>query len=105
MNKFSQANFDAEVLKSDKPVLVKFYADWCMPCRLMAPMVNKVAAEYEGKVVFGEIDTEADMGLTQSQGIMSLPTMKLFVNGVELKKMVGLVNEAVLKTVLEDALF
>lgn len=84
---FTSANFDKEVLTSDIPVFVDFYADWCGPCKMMAPIVEKLAEKYDGKVKVGKCDIEKEEALRQRYNIMSIPTMMIFVNG-EIKETV-----------------
>ena len=75
---FTVANFEEEVLNSKLPVLVDFYADWCNPCKMMAPIMDELAKEYEGKVYIYKIDTEAEEELAQIFGIRSIPSL-LFI--------------------------
>ena len=78
--KFTSENFEAEVLKSDIPVLVDFYADWCGPCKRMAPIVDQLAAEYEGRLKVGKMDVDANTDIAVKYGIMSIPTLIIFKN-------------------------
>lgn len=84
---FTTANFDKEVLASDIPVFVDFYADWCGPCKMMAPIVEKLAEKYDGKVKVGKCDIDKEEKLRQRYNIMSIPTMMIFING-EIKETV-----------------
>ena len=81
--KFTKDNFETEVLKSDKLVLIDFYADWCGPCRTMSPIVDELAAEYEGKVVIGKCDVEENDDITMKYGVRNIPTI-VFLKGGEL---------------------
>ncbi len=72
--KFTEENFDAEVLKSDIPVLVDFYADWCGPCKMMMPVVEKLAETYDGKVKVGKVNSDENNQLAAKYGIMSIPS-------------------------------
>src|SRR5215217_6347005 len=77
----TDGNFEAEVLKSDKPVLVDFWAEWCMPCRMLAPTIEKIAKDYAGKVKVGKIDTDSNRDVSMRYGISAIPTVILFRNG------------------------
>ena len=82
-------NFDQEVIKSDKPVLVDFWAEWCMPCRMLAPTINDLAKEFEGKVKVGKVDTDSNREVSMKFGISAIPTVILFKNGQVIHKFVG----------------
>ncbi|MBQ1459078.1 MAG: thioredoxin [Butyrivibrio sp.] len=79
--KFTEDNFDAEVLKSDIPVLVDFYADWCGPCKMMMPVVEKLAETYDGKVKVGKVNSDENNQLAAKYGIMSIPSFLIIKNG------------------------
>ena len=79
--KFTDENFDAEVLQSDLPVFVDFYADWCVPCKMMAPIVKELAEKYDGKVKTGKLDTQENPAVTEKYGVMSIPTFMIFRKG------------------------
>ena len=87
--KFTTENFDNEVLGSDIPVLVDFYADWCGPCKMMAPVVEQLADEYDGKIKVGKCNIDEEEEIRARYGIMSIPTMKIFVKGEEAASMLG----------------
>jgi thioredoxin 1 len=74
-------NFETEVLKSDKPVLVDFWAAWCGPCRMVAPVLEQLASEYEGKVLIAKVNVDEQIELASRYGIRSIPTVILFKNG------------------------
>ena len=82
-------NFDSEVLKSDIPVLVDFWATWCGPCQMMAPVVAEIARDWEGKIKVGKIDVDAQPELAMKYGIMSIPTLILFKDGKPVKQTMG----------------
>lgn len=83
-------NFKTEVLDSDLPVLVDFFATWCQPCKMLAPIVSVVAKEYEGKIKVGKLDVDKNPQTAQKYGVMSIPTLILFQAGKEGKRLVGL---------------
>ena len=82
-------NFEAEVLQSDVPVLVDFYATWCGPCKSLAPIVDEIARDYDGKVKVAKVDIDRAPGVASSHGIMAVPTLILFKDGAEARKMTG----------------
>jgi len=86
---FTKDNFDAEVLQSDKPVLVDFWASWCGPCKMIAPIVEELAGEYEGKIVVGKLNVDEHGEVPAKYGIMSIPTLILFKNGEEAERSLG----------------
>ncbi len=79
--KFTEENFENEVLNSDIPVLVDFYADWCGPCKMMMPVVEKLAETYEGKVKVGKVNSDENNQLAAKYGIMSIPSFLIFKGG------------------------
>ena len=97
-------NFDKEVLESKVPVLVDFFATWCGPCKMMAPAVEALAAEYEGKAKIGKLDVEESADIAARYGVMMVPTVILFKNGEVVSKNVGLQNKNTLKNALDASL-
>lgn len=98
---FTDQNFDQEVLTSDLPVLVDFYADWCGPCKMMAPVIDEISQEVEGKVKVGKINVDENPQMAEKYGVMSIPTLILFKNGELVKTMLGFRSkEEVLKEIL-----
>ena len=91
--KLSSENFKEEVLNSEKPVLVDFYADWCGPCNAMAPVIEELAKELEGKVKVGKINVDENPDIAVEYNVMSIPTLIVFKNGKEEKRLVGLRNK------------
>jgi len=87
---FNDLNFEAEVLKSDVPVLVDFTATWCGPCKALAPIIDKVADEFQGKVKVGKVDIDEAAAIATKYGIRSVPTVLVFKNGVEANRNSGL---------------
>lgn len=90
-------NFE-EVINTDKPVLVDFWAEWCGPCKMIAPVVEELASEYDGKAVIGKVDVDTNPEVSAKFGIRSIPTLLVFKNGEIVDKQIG----AVPKTVLSD---
>jgi thioredoxin 1 len=101
VKEFSDSNFEQEVLKSDKPVLVDFWAEWCMPCKMLAPTISKLADSYAGKVKVGKIDTDSNRDVSIKYGISAIPTVILFKNGQVAQKFVGLRQEREFKEALD----
>lgn len=93
VQEFTDQNFEQEVIKSDVPVLVDFWAEWCMPCRMLAPTIEKIAEAYAGKVKVGKLDTDANRDTSMKYGISAIPTVLLFKGGEVAQKFVGLRSE------------
>lgn len=91
--KFTTANFETQVLASEKPVLVDFWATWCMPCRMLAPTVEEVADETEGRAVVGKVNVDEEMELARRYRVASIPTLIVFENGAEVRRSVGVVEK------------
>lgn len=102
--KFTTANFEAEVLKSEKPVLVDFYADWCGPCKMMAPLVSALAEKYEGRLKVGKCNIDENADLAGKYKIMSIPTMKVFENGEVKTTIVGAMSQEELEAEITKVL-
>ncbi len=96
-------NFEAEVLQSDQPVLLDFWAEWCMPCRMLAPIVEELAGEYDGKAKVGKIDTDANREVTMKYAINAIPTVIVFKGGEPVKKFVGMTNKQDMSEALDEA--
>src|SRR5689334_21476867 len=100
----TDANFDQDVLKSDKPVLVAFWAAWCGPCRAIAPIVEELATEYKGKVKVAKLNIDDHQEVPQKYGIRSIPTLLVFKGGRVVDMIVGAVPKAKLVESLKKAL-
>lgn len=87
--KLNSENFEKEVLNSEQPVLIDFYADWCGPCKMMGPVIEEIANELQGKAKVGKINVDQNQELAMKYGVMSIPTMIIFKNGEETKRFVG----------------
>ena len=101
VKEFTDQNFEAEVLKSDQPVLVDFWAEWCMPCRMLTPTIEKIAKDYAGKVKVGKLDTDANRDVAIKYSISAIPTVILFRNGEVAQKFVGLRQEKDFKAAID----
>ncbi|MDE7130645.1 MAG: thioredoxin [Lachnospiraceae bacterium] len=102
--KFTTANFEKEVLEADTPVLVDFYADWCGPCKMMAPIVDQLAGEYDGRIKVGKCNIDEEDGLARMYRVMSIPTMKIFVKGEAAATIVGAVSKEELEEEMKKVL-
>jgi len=92
----TDANFDELVLRSDKPVLVDFWAEWCGPCRMVGPLVEEIAKEYDGKAVVGKVNVDNNPGISTKFGIRNIPALLYFKNGEIVDKQIGLVPKSIL---------
>jgi thioredoxin 1 len=100
---FTDDNFQSEVLGSQEPVLVDFWAAWCGPCRAIAPLVEQLAAEYKGKLKVGKMDIDAHQNVPQKYGVMSIPTLLLFKNGQVADQIIGAVPKSKLDAMVKRA--
>ena len=101
VNRFDESNFDAEVLQSDLPVFVDFYADWCGPCKMMSPVIDKLAEEFDGKIKVGKVNVDENGDLAVRYGIMSIPNMVFFKNGEVADRVVGAIPKPAMKEKFE----
>ena len=100
----TDSTFDQEVIKSDTPVLVDFWADWCAPCKMIAPLVDELAEEYDGQVKFAKLDVDSNPQTAMTYGVRGIPTLLIFSDGQPVKQVVGAVPKSVLKKNLDEAL-
>jgi thioredoxin 1 len=92
----TDSSFEKEVLHAEKPVLVDFGADWCPPCKAISPLVDSLAAEYEGKAIIAKLDVDANPQITSRYGVRNLPTLLIFKGGKPVDKIVGAVPKRVM---------
>lgn len=102
--KFTTANFEEEVLKSELPVLVDFYADWCGPCKMMGPIVKEMADAFDGKMKIGKLNIDEEMDIAQKYRVMSIPTFIIFKNGQVVETTVGGMPKGELENKIKQAL-
>ena len=100
----TDTDFDEKVLKSDRPVLVDFWADWCMPCKMIAPIVEELSQEYDGKLDFAKLDIDSNDKTALAYGVRSIPTLLIFKEGQPIDQIVGAVPKAVLKKKIDSVL-
>ena len=100
----TDANFEQLVLKSDKPVLLDFWAEWCGPCRMVGPVVEELAKEYDGKAVVGKVNVDHNSEISAKYGIRNIPTLLYFKNGEVVDKQVGVAPKAQLAAKLQAQL-
>lgn len=98
--KITSENYEEEVLNSKEKVLIDFYADWCGPCKMMAPVVEEVAEELEGKIKVGKVNVDENQDLAMEYGVMSIPTLVVIENGKAVKTLVGFRSKQELKEIL-----
>ena len=85
-------NFETEVLAAEKPVLLDFWATWCMPCRMLAPTIEEIAEDFEGQVIVGKVNVDDDPDLARKYRVASIPTLIVFENGAEVRRSVGVIS-------------
>ena len=101
---FTDANFDKEVLQSKIPVVVDFWAVWCAPCRIVSPVIEELAKEYQGKVKVGKLNVDENQQISSNYGIMSIPSVLIFKNGNPVKTIIGAQGKEKYKKEIEEVL-
>ena len=97
-------NFQQEVLNSETPVLVDFWADWCQPCKMIAPLVEQIAEEYDGKVKIGKLDVDSNQQTSQAMGIRGIPALIIFNNGKPVDQIIGVVPKSIIQKKIDEVL-
>ena len=100
----SSENFEQEVLKAETPVLVDFWAEWCGPCKMLAPVLDELAQEYGAKLKVGKVNIDHDQQLSVQYGIQSIPTLLVFKDGQVKEQHIGMKSKSVLKDALDSAI-
>ena len=100
----TEANWDDKVLNSDVPVLVDFWAEWCGPCKMIAPSVHDMAVEYDGQLSVGKLDVDADPNIAMKYGVRSIPALIFFKDGQPVDQIIGAVPKGVLKKKIDSVL-
>lgn len=93
VKEFTDANFEQEVIQADVPVLVDFWAEWCQPCRMLAPTIDELATEFDGRVKVGKVDTDSNRDVSVKFEISAIPTVMLFKDGEVVRKFVGVTSK------------
>ena len=99
---FNDENFQSDVISADVPVLVDFWAEWCMPCKMLAPTIDELATEFDGKAKIGKLDTDKNRNVSVEYKITAIPTVIIFKGGEVAKKFVGLTNKQDLEAALNE---
>lgn len=100
----TESNFDVEVLNSNLPIMVDFWAVWCGPCKVLSPIVDEIAKEYEGKIKVGKVNVDENNALAARYGVMSIPTLKFFKNGKLVGELIGAAPKATVEAELKKHL-
>ena len=104
VKKLTEANFEQDVLKSDKPVLVDFWASWCGPCRMVSPLIDQLAEEFDGRAVVGKVNVDEEGPLAIRYNVMTIPTIIIFKNGEVIDQVSGAYPKAHFEEMLNKAL-
>ncbi len=102
--KLSGENFQEEVMNSDLPVLVDFYAEWCGPCKMISPIIDEIAESYSGKIKVGKLDIDQAQDIASSQGVMSIPTLIFFKNGQKVEENTGALDKGQLEELIQKVI-
>lgn len=102
--KLTDETFEKDVLQSQNPVLVDFWAEWCQPCQMVGPVVEELAGEYDGKIKVGKLNVDENITIPGNYGVMSIPTLIVFKDGKPFKTMVGVQGKDTLKKAIDEAL-
>jgi len=100
----TSANFDAEVMQASTPVLIDFWAEWCMPCKMVAPLIDQIATQYAGKLKVGKVNVDEDSELANRFGIVSIPTLLVMKDGKVVRQRVGALPKHELENLFKDLL-
>ena len=100
--KVNGENYEKEILKSEKPVLIDFYADWCGPCKMMSPIIDEIAEELKENITVGKVNVDENQDLAMEYGVMSIPTLVILKNGEPVKTFVGVTDKDAIKSVLNS---
>ncbi|MCH8933104.1 MAG: thioredoxin [Nitrospina sp.] len=98
----SDAEFESSVLQGDKPALIDFWAEWCQPCKMLAPTVEEIAGEYEDKIMVGKLNVDDNPATATKYGIRGIPTLLLFKGGQVVQQLVGVKSKAEIKKVIDE---
>lgn len=102
--KLTDETFEKEVLQSQNPVLVDFWAEWCQPCQMIGPVVDELAEEYKGKITVGKLNVDENINIPGNYGIMSIPTLIVFKDGKPFRTIIGVQSKDTLKKAIDEAL-